>query len=189
MRALHTRLLDHPFYQAWTRGEVREATLAEYHHAYAEFIRRIPSYWQDVVLAFGVTSPLTAEIIREETEHIHLWNLWGAALPNPRGRASLQEAIEGFNAFNPSALLGALQAFEVQQPEVARTKKEGLLRHYRLHEADLRYFDEHLAEEKHIAFGSRLAATHAHPADFEEGFHLGAGLVYRSLDQFVGMDA
>ena len=86
---------------------------------------------------------------------------------------------------NPSRLLGALQAYEVQQPDVAATKKEGLIRHYGFSASDLTYFDEHQKEEAHIAYGCRLAERFADTREVDEGFAEGAELVYRSLDCFT----
>jgi len=76
----HPRLLDHPFYQAWNRGELSTETLSAYHRSYGEFIKRFPSYWQRVVDTFQQDLPRGASIVNEESEHIHLWELWGEGL-------------------------------------------------------------------------------------------------------------
>jgi pyrroloquinoline-quinone synthase len=179
------RLLDHPFYQAWTEGEVPREQLAAYHRSYAEFIRQIPAYWQKVVDAFQQDTRRGSGIVQDETEHIDLWELWGKELNPPSVVPDMREVTDAFESMTPSMLLGALQAFEIQQPEVARTKKEGLLRHYGCREEDLLYFDAHEQEEKHIAYGSWLADNFADRKEFNEGLTRGASLVYSSLDKFV----
>lgn len=93
--------------------------------------------------------------------------------------------IHALDRMTPSELLGALQSFEMQQPEVAATKKEGLLRHYGFLTDDLRYFDEHQREELHIAYGRSLADRFADPAEFDSGFASGSELIYHSLDEFT----
>lgn len=180
----HPRLLDHPFYQAWNRGEISTETLSAYHQSYAELIRRLPSYWQRVVDAFQQDLPRGASIVGEEIQHIPLWELWGRHLSPPHSSPCLDELIDALDRMTPSELLGAIQAFETQQPEVARTKKEGLRRFYGFREEDLVYFDEHLDEKNHIAYGSWLGENFADRKGYQEGFAQGAKLIYRSLDKF-----
>ena len=86
---------------------------------------------------------------------------------------------------NPSELLGAIHSFEVQQPEVAKTKKEGLLNHYGFSEADTTYFDEHMNEAEHIEYGRKLANDFAVKSDFEKGFSRGSEIFYNALDRFL----
>ncbi len=71
------------------------------------------------------------------------------------------------NNMNSSQLLGAIHSFEVQQPEIAKFKKECLIKFYNFKEDDLIYFDEHMKNE------------------FYYGFEKGQELFYRSLDRFI----
>jgi len=180
-----SRLLDHPFYRAWERGEVTREDLAVYHRSYADLVQYIPTYWQRVVNSLRPEHPTGITIIQEERDHILLWEAWGKGFAPPLDFPRLRESLAPLEAMTPSALLGALQAFERQQPEVARVKKESLLRHYGMREEDLAYFDVHMEEEPHIAFGSWLADRFADPKEFEDGFTRGAELFYRSLDEFA----
>jgi pyrroloquinoline-quinone synthase len=184
MRA-NPRLLDHPFYQSWSKGDISVEQLARYHKSYAEFIERIPSYWKTVVSAFQSETISEHPVVREEEDHIRLWSLWGKEIPPATDHPRLEKLIAALDAMTPSRLLGAIQAFELQQPEVAQTKKEGLLRHYGIPVESLTYFDEHLKEEKHIAYGQWMADQFADPEEFSEGLETGAALVYESLDTFV----
>ena len=182
------RLLDHPFYTAWTRGDIPLSVLAGYHQAYGEFVRHLPSLWKTVVTAFRPGDPLGTSVIAEETDHVRLWQLWGKALTPPENTPSLTPLVVELQRMSPSTLLGSLQAFEVQQPEVARTKREGLVTHYGFDPATLAYFDEHEKEEEHIRYGRQLARVNADPGEFDEGMRRGAALFYRSLDVFVDQD-
>jgi len=182
---IRQRLLDHPFYRAWTMGEITRGQLGAYHQSYAEFIKQVPVYWERIVRGFRLDSPEAQEVVAEELSHIGLWEEWGRNLQQSATAPGMEDVCREFDSFTPSQLLGALHAFEIQQPEVARTKKDGLLRFYGFREEELKYFDEHENEAKHITFGTRLADTHADRREFEEGFARGAEVVYRSLDRFV----
>lgn len=179
------RVLDHPFYQAWERGELSGGQLAVYHRSYADFIQRIPSYWQRVVDAFLPDLRSTPAVVQDEREHILLWHAWGRTLASPVDYPRMNTLLDTLDVMTPSQLLGALQAFEIQQPEVAVTKKTTLLRYYGFREGNLSYFDAHQREEAHIAFGRRIAERYADPKEFKEGFDTGAKLVYSSLDAFL----
>jgi pyrroloquinoline-quinone synthase len=174
-------LLNHPFYQAWSHGTVTRGQLARYARSYAEFIAEMPAYWARIGQDFGVD---TSAIVAEETQHIALWEKWSAQLPKTADYPRMTEVLDAFANFNASELLGAVQAFEIQQPGVARTKKDGLLAHYGFAETDTVYFDEHLNEQAHIDFGAGLAADKANLVELQKGFNRGAEVVYRSLDLF-----
>ena len=183
--SVQPRLLDHAFYRGWMKGEIPVETLAAYHRSYREFISRVPGYWQSVVDAFLPDFPGEHPVVREERHHVLLWDEWGRRLPPPGDFPLLSSLCGSLDAMTPSELLGALQAFEVQQPEVARTKKEGLMTHYRFEEGDLAYFDEHQKEEGHIAFGAGLASRFADQGEFAAGIGRGALLCFNSLDSFA----
>ncbi len=179
------RLLDHPFYRAWIDGTVTPAQLADYHASYAQFIDAIPRYWQRVVDALDRDSPVGAAIVDEERQHIALWERWRTGLPETSRPHGMDDICEHFDALPPAALLGALHAFEVQQPEVALTKREGLIRWYGCAEADVTYFDAHLAEEPHLEYGRDLAARLVSHEEFEAGFARSAEVLFTSLDRFL----
>lgn len=184
---IRPRMLDHPFYQAWTRGELTREELAVYHRSYADLIQNVPSFWQIVVNAFQPDLPQGSTIVQEERDHILLWEHWGRSLPTPEDYPKMEKEIRTFTAMSPSRLLGALQALEMQQPEVSETKKAALLDHYGFSPAELVYFDEHLLEERHIAYGAWIAENFADRKEYEEGLAGGAKMLYDSLDKFVNI--
>ena len=165
-------------------GEIPESSLAAYHRSYGEFIRKVPGYWERIVEAFQPGLAHGSPVVREEEYHARLWDAWGSRLPSPESFPRLNALTDAMDTMTPSSLLGALQAFEIQQPEVARTKKQGLISHYGVPEDELTYFDEHQKEEGHIAYGRSLAERYACKEEYERGFREGAELVYRSLDLF-----
>ncbi len=155
-------LLNHPFYQAWSAGTLPVEALRDYAREYGAFIQELPNGW---------LSQQDAETAHEETEHIELWEQFAEALGTSLGEAQkpavrtlVATACQLFR--DPVTALGALYAFEVQQPATAHSKLEGLDRHYSLPEGVRPYFVVHSANhheaEKLIARLQALA-----PADQE----------------------
>lgn len=137
-------LLEHPFYVAWSKGELPVAALKDYAREYGAFIATISAGWR----AAG-----NEAVAAVEEHHTRVWNSTfaeslGAAVTAPQveGVAALVAlANEMFS--DPVAALGALYAFESQQPFTAQSKLDGLRHHYadlpaavreyfRLHEDD-----------------------------------------------------
>ena len=60
-----------------------------------------------------------------------------------------------------------------------------LLKHYNIDESKTKYFDEHMNEEEHIAYGKMLSQKFADKSDFEKGFKRGSEIFYYALDRFM----
>ena len=136
-------LLDHPFYQAWSAGELPVEVLRTYAREYGAFISTIPNGWETIN---------DAEIAAEETEHIDMWTDFANGLDTavseaeiPQVKALLQTADELFS--EPTTALGALYAFEAQQPETAQSKLAGLQAFYQLPKTVEPYFETHSHNE------------------------------------------
>ncbi len=133
-------LLDHPFYQAWNRGELPVEALATYAREYGAFITRVAGGW----MAHG-----DAEIAAEEREHAAIWNDgFAAALGVQIGEpavAQVQDLCRAVDArfASPAGSLGGLYAFEAQQPHTSGSKLKGLREHYALGETAEEYFVIH----------------------------------------------
>lgn len=179
------KLLDHPFYQAWNEGAITQEQLAKYAASYGEFITEMPHLWQNVLDQLGATDEGGQAIVKEEQEHTDLWRSCFTRLLPVDNHPGMGDVIAKIHALSPSAQLGVIHAFEVQQPEVAKTKKEGLLKHYGFTEAECKYFDEHMNEAEHIAYGQQLADEKAVQEEFQHGFAYGSKLIYDSLDRFL----
>lgn len=181
---IQKKLLDHPFYQLWTKGEITEFQLAKYSHSYFELIKEIPNLWSQAISGLNADSPESQKLINEEIAHIELWNIFKNKQINT-AYPGMSDVINELSEMNPSQLLGAIHSFEVQQPEVAKTKKDGLLKHYNFNETDTKYFDEHMNEAEHIQFGKTIAEKNANKTDFEQGFAKGSEIFYNALDRFL----
>lgn len=179
------KLLEHPFYKDWECGKVTMEQLAKYAESYKDFIELMPEFWKKISKGFSVDNTLIKKIIAEETTHIDLWNNWTEKLPEIEDFPKLIKIIECFNNFTPSELLGAVHAFEVQQPEVAKSKKNGLIKFYGFEIGDLKYFEEHEKEDEHIAYGIELYKNKANKKEFESGFNKASELLYQGLDLYL----
>ncbi len=182
---LKHKLLEHPFYQMWTKGEITIEQLTSYAKSYQQIIDKIPSYWKNSVAGLGAENSLTEEIIADEIRHSELWKIFSEKLNQKTDSISMSDIDAALSSMNPSELLGAIYAFEIQQPEVALTKKEGLLKHYGFSEKDTVYFDEHFDESKHFIEGKKIADKFAVKEDFLRGFDKGAEIFYKALDRFL----
>jgi pyrroloquinoline-quinone synthase len=140
-------LLRHPFYQAWESGKLPLKALQSYAREYGAFISQLPLGWETV------GDPATA---REEREHAELWQKFASGLATQIGVAHLNGVVELMAKSErlfatPAAALGALYAFEAQQPATAVTKLEGLRKHYNLPASAEPYFVTHSSNQHEAA--------------------------------------
>jgi pyrroloquinoline-quinone synthase len=137
-------LLHHPFYVAWSEGRLPVTALRDYAREYGAFIRTIGEGWSRVG---------EEKIAKVEEGHTTVWERTFAASlgtsigePEMQGVADLVSTSRELFAEETTAL-GALYAFESQQPHAAQSKLKGLREHYnhlpgkigeyfRLHETD-----------------------------------------------------
>lgn len=150
-------LEGHPFYLAWREGTLPLEKLQTYAHAYGRFIAALPALWR----AAG-----DEEHGGYEEEHWELWQGFTRAVDGRVDAAATTDVPQAdalvamTRAFTgaPEAL-GALYAFELQQPKTAGTKLEGLRAHYPLGEAAEAYFVEHAGDEREQeVLAERIAA-------------------------------
>lgn len=136
-------LLEHPFYQAWSAGELPVEALKNYAREYGAFISTLPKGWETLN---------DAETAEEETEHIEMWEDFADGLNTeisdaqiPQVKTLVDTADKLFS--NNETALGALYAFEAQQPETAKSKLAGLKAFYQLPDKVEPYFVTHSHNE------------------------------------------
>ena len=134
-------LLKHPFYQAWSAGTLPVEALQVYAREYGNFIANLPRGWETLN---------DIETAAEEREHAELWTDFTASVGGFTADASLVQTLglarvadELFAA--PASALGAMYAFEAQQPATAKSKLDGLKTHYELPQGVEPYFEVHSA--------------------------------------------
>lgn len=155
-------LLEHPFYRAWSAGELPLAALRSYAREYGAFISTVPQGW---------TALDEPEFAAEEVEHIDLWADFATGLDTSVSEAELPEAkalVETAHKLFSERVtaLGALYAFEAQQPATAHSKLTGLKAFYQLPQSVEPYFEthshnEHEAEKLLVHIGELPSAAHA----------------------------
>lgn len=132
-------LLKHPFYEAWTSGTLTLESLQIYAREYGAFIETLPLGWRSLK---------DEETAGEEIEHADLWKTFtdeiGGTKTDPQFTETVALVITAELLFSqPATALGALYAFEVQQPATAASKLDGLNKWYDISAAGNNYFELH----------------------------------------------
>jgi pyrroloquinoline-quinone synthase len=142
-------LLTHPFYQAWSAGELRADDLARYAEQYRFQVTALPE----------LSRNLDDEEGRTGVAHARLWEAFGAAVgaaaeasPLPETRSSA-ECLAGLVGEDELTALAALWAYETQTARVADTKEKGLRCYGVDSPAALRFFRLHGELDVHHARG------------------------------------
>ena len=155
-------ILEHPFYTRWERGELTRDELSAY----------AGEYRHAVVALADAAEQANSEHAAEEREHVALWDEFAAALGADLERAPSSEtercAAAWTSAEDPLEALAILYAIEAGQPEVSRTKLEGLVEHYGFEEtgAGTSYFRLHAERDhEHAAESRELLERRATPED------------------------
>ncbi|MBL8066178.1 MAG: iron-containing redox enzyme family protein [Chthonomonadaceae bacterium] len=132
-------LLNHPFYQSWSAGTLPVEALATYAAEWGNFVAQVPKGWA----AHG-----DQVIADEEVTHVALWDDFASALGTEVAPSKIKEmksltqvCDKNFGESVPS--VGALFAFEAQQPHTSTSKLEGLKKWYSLGEKGEEYFRIH----------------------------------------------
>lgn len=165
-------LLRHPFYTAWSKGELPLDTLRQYAGEYYHFEVNFPRYVAGAYARIARPSDrriLLENLIDEEGRtptHPELWldfaRAIGARAPSLRPSGPTRRLLAAYerHALNGSAAgaLGALYAYESQFPEVAAEKSRGLRAHYGIRSKPAHeFFRVHtLADVEHSAAERRL---------------------------------
>ena len=165
-------LLQHPFYLAWSRGELTEEQLTGYAKEYYHLARSVPAVMEAIAEnlptdASHRTRATFARQAEEEREHIELWERFasslgvtGEELEHYEPTATVQEAVSAIVEAASQGFeegVAAMYAFECELPAISESKIEGLRKFYGLSSENARaYFEEHLREEKHLCFWREL---------------------------------
>jgi pyrroloquinoline-quinone synthase len=200
-------LLKHPFYQAWSNGELSQETLAiyarEYYHhvaAFPRYISAIHSYCDEITHR----QVLLGNLIEEEQgdkNHPALWIQFAKGLgcseavtKSPAKFEATQKLVEGYFDLvrgNFAKGLGALYAYERQTPEVSLSKIEGLKQFYNISNPEtLEFFTVHAeADEWHSEECANIleAIKEEDQSKADEGAMTGAKLLWQFLDKMQEM--
>ena len=195
-------ILQHPFYRAWNEGALSRDQLAVYARYYFPHVAAFPGYLeaaaagaQDPAVRAGLLDNLREELSHPRP-HAELWLDFaqgcGVAPEEAAGAAPAEGARGTVAAFrrlagaSTASALAALYAYESQQPEVSRTKAEGLRRHYGVtDERSLAYFTVHQEADIRHREGERQALARCLEAGASGEEVLGAAA--QALDAYWGL--
>jgi pyrroloquinoline-quinone synthase len=169
-RVARQHLLQHPFYQAWSRGELSLDALRDYAAQYYHHVAAFPTYLSAVHAQTEdpeVRKHILANLMDEEAgspNHPELWLQFAEGLglkrEDVKSTAQWQSAKDLVATFRDccgergtGAGLAALYAYESQIPAVSEKKIEGLKAYYGFSDpAGYNYFTVHIeADREHAA--------------------------------------
>src|SRR5436189_2971199 len=179
-------LLKHPFYLAWTRGDLSNEALADYARQYYHHVRAFPTYLSAVHAKCeneATRKQLLNNLIDEEAgspNHPELWLHFadglGIAQDNAKNAEKWPETkklIETFRSVcskgSTAEGLAALYAYENQIPAICESKIDGLKKHYGFTDPEhYRYFTVHVkADREHSAAERKLLGAYIDNGNFE----------------------
>lgn len=168
-------VLEHPFYERWSRGELERAELASYSGQYRHAVIALAQAAEGAARAAepGLRAGL-AEHAAQEAAHVQLWDDFARAVggdptaaPEPE-TARCAEVWAGEDRPLLSSLV-AMYAIESGQPAIAETKRAGLREHYGIDAPHaLAYFELHAElDHEHAAAERALIEPCLEGADID----------------------
>ncbi|HKJ37099.1 MAG TPA: iron-containing redox enzyme family protein [Solirubrobacterales bacterium] len=157
-------VLEHPFYVAWSSGALSEDQLAHYSGQYRQAVEAIAGL-SGYVAGELPDRPELADHAREEAEHVSMWDGFVDAVGGERAATANPETADCVAEWTREdgavAALARLYAIESGQPDISRTKLEGLAEHYGVPEGPgTEYFTVHRGRDvEHAAEGRELLAS------------------------------
>jgi pyrroloquinoline-quinone synthase len=163
-------LLKHPFYLAWTRGELSRKALADYARQYYHHVAAFPTYLSAAHSKCEdqtTRKQLLSNLIDEEAgspNHPELWLKFAEGLGvsdvdvrNTTKEPETKNLIDTFRSVccdgSTAEGLAALYAYESQVPAICESKIDGLKKHYGFtNPQHYEYFTVHIeADREHSA--------------------------------------
>jgi pyrroloquinoline-quinone synthase len=179
-------LLKHPFYLAWTRGELSREALTDYARQYYHHVAAFPTYLSAVHAKCNdqaTRKQLLGNLIDEEAgspNHPELWLKFTEALGvsdvvvrNTDKQPETKNLIDTFRSVcgggSTAEGLAALYAYESQIPAICESKIDGLKRHYDfINPEHYRYFSVHIeADREHSAAERKMLGAYIDHHNFE----------------------
>lgn len=153
------RLLDHPFYTAWSRGDLTREALSRYAEQYFRWVAAFPTFLSAThanCADMAMRQTIVENLVDEEvgpSNHPELWlrfcdalHLEREAVRDAEALPETRQAIQAFDRICREsaavAALAAIYAYEVQQPDVMRFKRQGLAEFYGIRNGH-DYFEVH----------------------------------------------
>jgi pyrroloquinoline-quinone synthase len=179
-------LLKHPFYLAWTRGELSKEALADYARQYYHHVAAFPTYLSAIHAKCDDQSTrreLLNNLIDEEAgapNHPELWLNFVEGLgvsardaQNAEKWPQTKNLIDTFRKVcrdgSTAEGVAALYAYESQIPAICESKIDGLKKHYGFADPKhYEYFSVHIeADREHSAAERQMLSAYIGKQNFE----------------------
>jgi pyrroloquinoline-quinone synthase len=163
-------LLKHPFYLAWTRGELSKEALTDYAKQYSHHVAAFPTYLSAIHAKCDdqpTRKQILSNLIDEEAgspNHPELWKQFAEGLGvedldlvKTEKQSETKNLIGTFRSVcgerSTAEGLAALYAYESQIPAICESKINGLQKHYGFTDPkNYEYFSVHIeADREHSA--------------------------------------
>jgi pyrroloquinoline-quinone synthase len=195
------RLLDHPFYSRWSKGQVSVQELRAYAGQYRHFERKLPSVLIHIAAA-ATTKAARAQALQNladevgrGTSHLELFEQFAAAIDAPAEVAPSPAMERLLKSYEEATSRGAAEAFagvwayEVQAPGVSESKARGLRDHYGVSGEGLSFWDVHaLLDQDHASWAlEAIAGMVAEPTSVVRAARLAANAWWEFLDERESM--
>jgi pyrroloquinoline-quinone synthase len=171
-------LLKHPFYLAWTRGELSKEALTDYARQYYHHVAAFPTYLSAVHAKCDdqpTRRQILSNLIDEEAgspNHPELWKQFAAGLgvedvdlAKTEKKPETKNLIDTFRSVcgerSTAEGLAALYAYESQIPAICESKIDGLKKHYGFSDSKhYEYFSVHIeADRQHAAAERKMLSS------------------------------
>jgi len=208
-------LLCHPFYQAWSAGELTRDDLREYAQDYYHHVEAFPSYLAAFALRLeegDLRRAVLANMCDEKgvegqpggdsLPHSELWLDFAEGMGSTRHLdwhtpvAEVRQLIHNFHHVasegTPEEALAAFYAYESQVPRIAKEKERGLRQMYGADDKTCGYFTLHATADVYHSrvwrnqLGNRIAANPETADKALDAAEDGARMLWQVLD---GMEA
>jgi pyrroloquinoline-quinone synthase len=161
------RLLSHPFYQRWSRGELRVGELGAYAGQYRFIEASLPGWLRSIQSSsqnpevHGLVQLNLDDEVGGATTHLALFDRFAAAVDatNPEdtkidpATRSLLNTHDELVESSAAAGLAAVLTYELQSPEISASKAAGLRSQYGVDGASVEFWDTHaLVEDDHASW-------------------------------------
>ena len=179
-------LLKHPFYLAWTRGELTKDALTDYARQYYHHVAAFPTYLSAVHSNCddqATRKQLLDNLIDEEAgspNHPDLWKQFASGLgvedaefAATKRQPETKNLIDTFRSVcgqeSTAQGLAALYAYESQIPAICEFKIDGLKKHYGFTKPEhYEYFTVHIeADREHSAAEREMLNRYINDGNFE----------------------
>ena len=166
-------LLKHPFYLAWTRGELSKEALTDYAKQYYHHVAAFPTYLSAVHAKCDdqpTRKQILSNLIDEEAgspNHPELWKQFATGLgvedvdlAKTEKQAETKNLIDTFRSVcgekSTAEGLAALYAYESQIPAICESKIDGLKKHYGFTDPKhYEYFSVHIEVDREHSAAER----------------------------------